>query len=319
MKMYLKNNKNNNRLTIYIVLFVISFICSIKLIINDNTKEYFLSSFLKEISKSDNYIYEDIKNKLISPKYILYNGLNKIVDKNNLSVFSSIIEDGFSYENASSSYVEDPNVKEIYNPLVYIYNSHQLEEYKSVTPYDYSVTPNVMIASYILREKLEDLGITALVETNNIKEYLDNNNMNYNSSYHASEYFARLAKEKYPSIKYMIDLHRDSASYAVTYSEFDNLPYARVLVVKGFEHTQNNEGFAESINEILDRDYYGLSRGILDESDDEPVYGVYNPNLDGKGVLLEVGGVDNKIEEVNNTLEVIAKALKEIISKEVGV
>ena len=39
MKMYLKNNKNNNRLTIYIVLFVISFICSIKLIINDNTKD----------------------------------------------------------------------------------------------------------------------------------------------------------------------------------------------------------------------------------------------------------------------------------------
>lgn len=45
-----------------------------------------------------------------------------------------------------------------------------------------------MISSYILREKLNNLGINTIVETNNMKEFLVKNGYKYNMSYHASEY-----------------------------------------------------------------------------------------------------------------------------------
>ena len=53
-----------------------------------------------------------------------------------------------------------------------------------------------MISSYILREKLNNLGINTIVETNNMKEFLVKNGYKYNMSYHASEYFARLKESE---------------------------------------------------------------------------------------------------------------------------
>ena len=43
---------------------------------------------------------------------------------------------------------------------------------------------------------------------------------------------------------------------------------------------------------------------------------VFNQDISKNAILLEVGGVDNTIEEINNTLSVIAKVLNEYIQKE---
>ena len=45
---------------------------------------------------------------------------------------------------------------------------------------------------------------------------------------------------------------------------------------------------------------------------------IFNHDLSSHAILLEVGGVDNTIEEVNNTLEVIANVLKEYINEELN-
>lgn len=308
--------KNNFRMYFYMIIFTLSFISTMKLIISDdsNKKEYLLSSLINEGTSSSSVFLDKIGEKISSPKYIIYNGLNKIVEKNNLSVFSSINNDNYDYSNPNSEYVVDPEPSTPKDPIVYIYNTHQLEEYSSITPYDYSVNPNVMIASYIMREKLEKNGISSVVETNNVKEYLDQNNMSYNNSYHATEYFARTMQNKYPSIKYLIDIHRDSVSYDKTYTEIDGKGYARILLVTGLEHTtaENNIGFAEKLDEIIKEKYPGLSRGVLKKTG-APIYGVYNQNLNGKSVLIELGGVDNKIEEVYNTIEALSECLKEYI------
>lgn len=313
------SKERNFKGIIYVLLFVLSFVSTIKLLFPETnyTKEYLLSSLLSESTRGKSIITSSAVRNVASPKYMIYNGLNKIVEKNNLSVFSSIEDDNYNYEEAKSDYVEDPNPSNPDNPVVYLYNTHQLEEYSSFMPYEYSVRPNVMIASYIMREKLANDGIPSVVETNNIKEFLSSGNMSYNQSYLASEYFARDMQSKYPSIAYLIDIHRDSVSKDATYVEIEGKPYARVLLVTGMEHTTpgNSDGFADDLNELLERDYPGLSRGILRKSSTS-VYAIYNQNLNGKSVLLEVGGVDNKIEEVNNTMEAISKSLSEIIRRE---
>ncbi len=301
---------------IYVSLFVLSFVCTIKLLYPNTefSREYLLSSLLSESTRGKSIITSSAVTNMTAPKHMIYSSLNKIVEKNNLSVFSNVEYDTYNYEDAKSDYVEDPNPSVPESPVVYIYNTHQLEEYSSLMPYEYSVRPNVMIASYIMREKLGEEGVSAIVETNNIKEYLSKSDMSYNKSYLASEYFAREAQTKYPSISYLIDIHRDSVSKNATYTEIDGKPYARVLLVTGMEHTTpgNSDGFAEALNEILEKKYPGLSRGILNNGG-TPVHAIYNQNLNGKSVLFEVGGVDNKIEEVNNTMEALSKVLSEYI------
>lgn len=261
-------------------------------------KEKLINNLLNETTKN-NTILVSIKDKLTMPNKLTIPGYDE-----------NIIIDDFDYNKSKSEYVIDTYTNQVEEPIVYLYNTHQLEEYSTETIYDYSVKPNVLIGSYILREKLNNKGINTIVETNNIKEYLNNNNLSYNMSYHASEYFARLKLEEYPSIKYLIDIHRDSVSYEKTFVTIDNVAYAKVLLLSGYEHTlkENNTNFANELNDLIDKMYPGLSRGVI-INNNEPVNGVYNANLNGKSVLIEVGGVDNKLEEVNNTMEALSNVL----------
>lgn len=296
----------------YLLILSITFITTFIIITKDKTT--LLNTLIKSITKNKNII--NISN-MISPKEIIYSSLNKNVDKNSLTVFKSIYDD-FDYNNTKSNYVEDQTPSENSSkPVVYIYNTHQTEEYDITNPLDYSVKPNVMIASYILREKLSNLGIPSVVETNNMKDFLTKNNYKYNMSYHASEYFARLKTKEYPSIKYLIDIHRDSLGLNSTLYIDNDTSYARILYVTGLEHTtkENNIGFAEELNNITENLYPGLSRGIS-YKDETPVHGVYNQNLNGKSILIEVGGVENKIEEVNNTMTALARVIYEYIKGE---
>lgn len=45
---------------------------------------------------------------------------------------------------------------------------------------------------------------------------------------------------------------------------------------------------------------------------------IFNQDLSSHAILLEVGGVDNTIEEVNNTMQVIAEVLNEYINEELN-
>ena len=43
---------------------------------------------------------------------------------------------------------------------------------------------------------------------------------------------------------------------------------------------------------------------------------VFNQDISPRAILVELGGVDNTLEEINNTLEVFAKVLSEYINEE---
>lgn len=310
MKMrFISRKRKNSKVKFYIVIFSFSFFCTLKLIIGDaDIKEFLLSSLMDESTNKKGVLITRLIDNLTSPKNILYSSFNKTVSKNELSVFASIKEDDFNYDEAKSDYAPDPEPinEQIIEPLVYLYNTHQLEEYESATS-EYTVKPNVMIASYLLREKLNNIGIPTLVETNDVKKYLNDNNLSYKMSYHATEYFARIAQKENPTIMYLFDIHRDSSKRVKTYTQIEGKDYARVLFIVGYEHTleENNVGFAEKLNELMEKYYPGLSRGI-NYYTDPPVNGIYYSNLNGKSVLLEIGGVDNYLEEVNNTMEAFA-------------
>lgn len=216
----------------------------------------------------------------------------------------------------SSDYVMDPYPeKEVTEPIVYLYNTHQLEEYVLENKSSYSVTPNVMMLSYVLREKLNKAGIPTIVEENNVSEFLKTNNWNYASSYKVTKLLMTDAKEKNPSLKYFIDLHRDSVTKKISTATIDGKNYAKILFIVGLENKnyQENLKVTSAINEIINQKYPGLSRGIY-KKEGPGVNGVYNQDFSPNTILFEVGGKENTMDEVMNTAEAIFQVLKEYIA-----
>ena len=64
----------------------------------------------------------------------------------------------------------------------------------------------------IILSKLKKYDISSLVEEGSIKDILDTNNWNYASSYKVSRMYLENAKKNNPSLKYFIDIHRDSVN-----------------------------------------------------------------------------------------------------------
>lgn len=283
------------------------------------TNEEFIN-FL--INNGNSNIYNDKKLPKIINKtlgYILKIDITKPDTLFNQSIIGYNKSEEDNYDDLEklkqiSSYISDPNKTDINNPIVYIYNSHQLENYNSENLSIYGITPNVLMASYLLKEKLNSKNIPSIVEDTNITEFLDINGWDYASSYKASRIFILDKQNTYPSLKYYIDIHRDSVSRELTTIKIGNKSYARILFVIGLEHDnyEKNLKLANNINKLFNEYYPGLSRGIY-KKEGPNVNGIYNQDISANVMLIEVGGVDNNIEEVMNTINAIADILAKYI------
>ena len=198
---------------------------------------------------------------------------------------------------------------DISQPLVYIYNTHDTEEY--------SDNYGVYDASFYLKNKLSEYGIKSIVEENRTSSIRNSNGWNYNLSYKASRINLEKAKSDYPSIKLFIDLHRDSVGHNSTFVRIGDKDFAKVLFVIGREHTNylENLHYTQSIDYLISSRYPGLSKGIL-EKEGPGVNGIYNQDVGYNVILLEVGGNENSSVEVNNTLDAISNIIKEKIYEE---
>lgn len=225
---------------------------------------------------------------------------------------------GREYEEAKprQKYTSDPKPEENSNePLIYIYNTHQNEEYKGGVLSKVDQIPTVMLASYYLREKLKKEGVPSIVETTNINDFLKIQGWNYNSSYEASRILLKNAKEKYSSLLCYIDIHRDSIDSSISTLKYQGKNYARVLFVVGtdYEGYSYNEEFAQEISDKINEVIPELSRGILKKGG-KGVNGIYNQDFDNRMLLIEIGAEYNQIEEVKNTIDILSNTLKEGIS-----
>lgn len=245
---------------------------------------------------------------------------SSILSQNKIEKETIKLEHNDDYSNLEdlkevSEYINDPNPTDINNPIIYIYNTHQLENYNNKNLEIYGITPNVLMASYILREKLNKMGLSTIVEDTNIYEFLNVNGWDYASSYKATRLLILDKKNKYSSLKYFIDLHRDSVSKELTTVSINDKTYAKVLFVVGLEHDnyKSNLELATNINNLINKYYPNLSRGIL-KKEGEGVDGIYNQDLSSNSMLIEVGGVDNNIEEVFNTIEALSVVLNYYIN-----
>lgn len=239
--------------------------------------------------------------------YLLKAGFNNQVSK-------SILKSPLDIENISL--VNNEEEVKSNEPLIYIYNTHDEEAYYNSYLNPYNIVPDVKLASYYFQERLKDLGIESVVEKRKIKDVLDKNGWNYRYSYNASRVYLEEVSKNNPSIKYFIDLHRDSVGKDKTTTTINGKSYARVMFLVGLEHEnyQKNLDLATRLNELISQFDSTLSRGIY-QKEGPGVNGIYNQDFSSKAILIEVGGQYNTIEEVANTIEVIARVLKDYLGE----
>ena len=289
----------NEKLRHIIITVLLILILYIYFVIMGNT------TFYKYIIDDINSKYEfksNIKNEII------YNSLNKIVNIDSLKHKESINVVKTVKEEVKEEKKEVIKKK----PQIYIYNTHEGESYALTSASEYSIRPTVKHASYILKDYLNDFGIESTVEKQSIKKYLNKYNLNYNFSYSASR---KYMDEEFKKNKYgiIIDLHRDSVKHSYTLYKNGKKKYAKIMFVLATDYKtyKKNEAFVNNLNKRLNKKYNGITRGIMKRSDQ-----VFNQDVSPRAILIELGGVDNTLEEINNTLYVLAEVLSEYIKEE---
>jgi len=209
------------------------------------------------------------------------------------------------------------------NPLkkvVYIYHTHSWESFLPLingakVPDDATSTNNkinVVAVGSRLSQELMDKGIGVEHDTSNMGAELKAKNWNYNNAYSLSREHAQETMTGDRDVKFLIDIHRDSQRKAITTTTINGKKYARIDIIVGKENNnyKDNLNYAKELNSMLEKLYPGLSRGVFIKSKSEG-NGIYNQDLSNRSILLEFGGVDNNLEELNNAVDAFAKVFSD--------
>lgn len=193
------------------------------------------------------------------------------------------------------------------SPIIYIYNTHMSEEYNSGELGIYNINPTVYMASNMFKDKLNELGIKSIVNDRVIKDILNDNGWGYNHSYLASRICLEDIVKDNNTLEYFLDIHRDSVSSTVN---INDKVYAKMMFVIGMNHNNYklNEELVLKLQEYLKSNYDGLMKNVLYSPKNK-----YNQDFSSNSVLVEIGGPDNKISEVLNSVNALAEAYKFVL------
>jgi stage II sporulation protein P len=204
--------------------------------------------------------------------------------------------------------------------VVYIYHTHSWESYfsllKDVDTSDQNQATdsktNITLIGEKLGKELEKRGIGVEVDKTNMGEELHKKEWSTGKAYSASRPIVQSAMASNQDLKFFFDLHRDALRKDKTTVTINNQAYAKTVFVIGEENGgyQQNLKMANELHNLMELKYPGLSRGIIGKQG-KGVDGVYNQDLSPNSLVIEMGGVDNTIEELNRTAEALAEVISE--------
>lgn len=138
----------------------------------------------------------------------------------------------------------------------------------------------------------------------------------FNSAYSKSGETVKKLLEQYPSIQYVIDLHRDSVvrgdSYVKSLATVENTPSAQVMLVVGagkHDNWEKNLTVAAKYKEQMDARFPSLSRALYLRT------ARYNQQYLPGCLLLEVGSAANTLEEAENAARFAALSFADLLKQ----
>ena len=273
-------------------------ICLLFIFINILFKRINIENFLNIVKKNSfgNVTTNNLFNNYKTFFYKNSFGLNFSLDE-------SVINENNNLEDLSVSM-----------PIIYLYNTFQTDKYASNYHNSYNINNVITQASLILQEYLKDNGINSIVELNSVAKVLKEENIDYTLSYRGSK-IEKAFKEN-PSLKYFFDIQLSDNKYDETTLINEDKKYAKILIVVGTENTnfEKNLEFANLLNNKLNENLEGIAN--ISKRGGAGYHGYYNQEFSEKALLIQVGGKDNTIDEVNRTLKFLAKVLASYVKEE---
>jgi len=205
--------------------------------------------------------------------------------------------------------------------VVYIYHTHSWESFLPLIGLqgdpiaDKAVDnkTNITLVGKMLGMELKADGIGSEVDTTNMTQKLNEAKWKPNRAYTMSRSIVETALQKDKDINYLIDIHRDSRRGKDTTVSIDGKPYARIMFVLGEANPKFEQNFqmAKELHQKLEEKYPGLSRGVLSKKQNSKNNGLYNQDLSSNSMLIEVGGVDNNMEQLTNSMKAFSNVFSE--------
>lgn len=212
----------------------------------------------------------------------------------------------------SASPTTEPTTALDKQKIAFIYHSHNREsfypELKKGAKDPNSAESNITLVGKRMADQLETHGLGSVHSDRDyattIKSY------NWNNSYKYSMQTVKEVLAEHTSLQFMIDIHRDSQRRAKTTVTINKQDYAQVYFIVGHRNPnwRENEKLANELHERLEKQYPGLSRGVWGKTAADG-NAEYNQSLSSGSMLLEIGGVDNTLEECYRTADIIARVL----------
>lgn len=208
-------------------------------------------------------------------------------------------------------------------PQVLILHTHATESYQLWdAPYfdpDYSArTQNTLLNMCAVGERMTEVlnaaGICTLHDTTL------HDSPSYTESYDRSAATARAYLEKYPSIKIVLDVHRDALGTDTTrikpLCRIEGEDTAQVMIIAGCDNGTTvqlpnwrlNLRFAAAWEAKMESLYPGLTRPVLCG------YRFYNQDTTTGSLLIEIGGHANTLPEALRAGEYAAQALAALLA-----
>ncbi|HWO77706.1 MAG TPA: stage II sporulation protein P [Bacillus sp. (in: firmicutes)] len=202
--------------------------------------------------------------------------------------------------------------------VVYIYFTHNRESFlphlEGVTDPDLAQHSEVNVTKVgdRLKEELEQRGIGTAVDKTDFIGKIINDGLDYSVAYDLSRPVVQDALAANRDVSYVMDIHRDSQPREKTTIEINGKSYAKIMFVYGRENPdfEKNKKIAEDLHKRLNEAYPGISRKVVSKAG-TGVDGVYNQDLHGNALLIEIGGYENNFEELYNTAEAFAEVFSE--------
>lgn len=221
----------------------------------------------------------------------------------------------YNLDEGTSSSVINSTKKE---PLVFIYHTHNQESFtpelnESSSENAFIDSKNITLVGKKLSEALNEKNINTIYDDTDIASVLNERDLMFADSYLISREILQNTLNEHESIKMVIDLHRDSQKREATTVKINGKVYARILfaVSSISEHYDINNEFAIELNSKLEELYPGITRGIYLPG--ESARNNYNQDLHPNSVLVEIGGIENSLEETYRTAEIFAEVVKQVM------
>lgn len=278
----------------------------------------------EEVLSALPYINDDTKNDGIITRYTFTDGDSE-------QFFSlkngSQVRNCTDYENA---YLYDKSLMgpdfELQNeedkPLVLIYHTHATESFERIEKdtYDSAFScktterdMSIISVGDEICKALEQQGINVLHDT------LVHDYPSYDAAYDSSRETVTELLTQYPSIKVVLDIHRDgiereSGERLAPCFEVDGKTAAQIMIIAcagdgGLEVPDHiaNFRFACALQEQIELDYPDMCRPMLFD------YRFYNQDISHGCLLIEVGSQANSIDEVRLSGKLLGEELAKLV------